>query len=63
MDDTIKQLEALITANKADKNRTPFLDMMLGGLQTARNNAQWHVEALAKKAAAPTPPAPAAPAK
>jgi hypothetical protein len=57
MDDTIKQIETLIAANRADKNRTPFLDMALGGLQTARNNTQWHLDALAKKAAAKAAPA------
>jgi hypothetical protein len=48
MDKTIEQIEGLIAENKAIEKRTPFLDVALGGLITARDNCKEHQIALNK---------------
>jgi hypothetical protein len=48
MEKHIQAIEALIKENEAIKERTPFLDVSLGGLRTARENAAEHVKAQAK---------------
>jgi hypothetical protein len=53
MEKHIQQIIALIEANIAIKeNRTPFLDVSLGGLRTALANANEHVAELERIAAA-----------
>lgn len=64
MEDMIKQIEGIIETNNAIKERTPWLNVSRGGLQTALHNAQKHVEAVAKGIeATPETIAAAAPAK
>lgn len=40
-----KILQGLIEANQAEKERTPYLDMALGGLRTALDNLRSHLAA------------------
>jgi hypothetical protein len=61
----IQTIETLIEENRNIEERTPFLDVSLGGLRTALDNAKEHEKALAAKAAhaKPAAGAPAKPAK
>ena len=52
MEKQIEVIEGLIKENREVTVRTPFLDVMLGGLITARDNAREHLLALARIAAA-----------
>ena len=56
MQEQIKTIQGLIEANTAIKERSPFLDVALGGLQTAKRNLEKHVEVMADKAKAPASP-------
>jgi hypothetical protein len=48
MEKHIQSIEALIKANSEIKERSPFLEVSLGGLRTALDNAREHVKAQAK---------------
>ena len=52
MNETIKVIEDMIDANRAETVRTPYLDVALGGLRTALANTQEHQAELARQAAA-----------
>jgi hypothetical protein len=52
MEEQIKAIEGLIEANTKATPRTPFLEVALGALHTAVNNAKEHVAALARQAEA-----------
>jgi hypothetical protein len=53
MKDQIESIKALIEQNRAIKERTPFLDLSLGGLRTAHDSAIEHEKALEKLKAQP----------
>jgi hypothetical protein len=52
MIDQTPQLKQLIAANAAETQRTPFLDVARGALQTAIDSYAQHTAALAAQAAA-----------
>ena len=63
MEQYLTELQALIAKNNAITPRTPWLEVSLGALQTALDNANVHVSMLAKmeaKKAAAAAPAPTA---
>jgi len=45
MEKMIEAVKGLIEANKAIKQRTPWLDVALGGLLTALHNLEAHIKA------------------
>lgn len=51
MKEHISTIEALIEENRAIEQRTPFLDVALGGLRTALENCREHEKATAPKSA------------
>lgn len=55
MEEQIKTLQSLITANEAEKTRTPYLEVARGCLREALANSQQHVKALAAMKAASAP--------
>ena len=44
MEEHIKAIQGLIEANKKVSDRTPFLNMALGALETALLNSQEHAK-------------------
>jgi hypothetical protein len=53
MEKQIEQINELIAANQAEKDRTPYLDMALGGLRTALDNYKSHLAVPTKPESAP----------
>lgn len=58
MEELIKQIEKLMAAVKAQEPQTGYLQVAAGGLQSAKENCQYHLEAT-KRVAPLKPGAPA----
>ena len=50
MEEHIKAIEGLIDANAKATPRTPFLEVALGALHTARDQVKTHIEELKRRA-------------